>query len=401
MRQGLKRDLTVQDEAIQKSLSGIRDLARGQVNLESGAATDEQIAEHRMDLQEAYLEHVDRHGALNTPLNYTLMAEDDDRALLFALEVYDKKSDCWQPSGIMGHRAIAAGGAPSALSGPGDALDYHLQMSSRRDFGEIGGLIGQDADTVRDALSASGRIYKRPDGTWATARDYLSGNVREKLEWAERAAATDPSYEANVRALREVQPQWIWGEDISVPPGSPWVPDRYANQWIQERLGVRPLDRGYQEAPDGDYFAYDPDFGRWRQRWLFPKDRYTNAANDAWGTPMVSAQKIIEKVLAGGSLQVGEKMTAEDVRFAQERARALQEDWEQWLWNQPDRAADLEHRYNHTFNEYRPRNYQGKEYYPGMSVTWQKQLHPFQREAIQRVTVDGVPFAFGVWCAYG
>ena len=217
----------------------------------------------------------------------------------------------------------------------------------------------------------------------------MSGNVREKLRWAERAAATDPSFQANVQALREVQPPWVGGEDISVPLGSPWVPDRYVNQWIMERMGIQSLRRGYGTPADGDYFAYDPDFGRWRQRWQFPKDYRTLNANREWGTPKVSSQKIIEKMLTGGSLQIGETMSAEDVRFAQERARALQEDWEGWLWSDPERTADLERRYNHTFNQYRPRSYRGKEYYPGMAVEWQQQLHPFQREGIQRIVVDG------------
>ena len=388
-RQAVRRDLSTEDAAIRESLASVRDLARRQVNLESGGAPGPEIEENRLQLQDAYLEHVTAHGALNTPLNYSLMAEDPDRAPLFALENYDKGSNCWRPASIMGHRSISAAGAVPALAGPSDALDYHLQMSGRLDFDEVGGLIGQDADAVRDSLAAMGRVYRLSEGGWTTAEDYLSGNVREKLRWAERAAATDPSFQANVQALREVQPPWVGGEDISVPLGSPWVPDRYVNQWIMERMGIQSLRRGYGTPADGDYFAYDPDFGRWRQRWQFPKDYRTLNANREWGTPKVSAQKIIEKMLTGGSLQIGETMSAEDVRFAQERVRALQEDWEGWLWSDHERTADLERRYNHTFNEYRPRSYRGKEYYPGMAVEWQQQLHPFQREGIQRIVVDG------------
>ena len=384
------RQLTANDEVVHKSLQKVRDLARGQVNLESADTSDKDIEANRQKLQQAYLTHVKQHGALNSPLGYALMIEDPDRALLFALENYEKASDCWQPAGILGDRAISgAAGAVPQLAGVQDALDYHMQKAARLDFKEIGELVGQDEQEVRDSLSQMGRVYQDPKGGWVTSEEYLSGNVREKLEKAKSAAEADPTYRANIEALEDVQPAWIGSEDIVVPMGSPWVPAHYVNQWIGERLGIGSRGRGYGNDGDGQYFAYDPDSGRWRQRWQFPKGYRTNDANLEWGTPKVAAQKIIEKMITGGSLQIGDSMSAEDVRFAQERARSLQEDWEEWLWSDQARAGLLEKRYNHTFNDYKPRTHKGKAYYPGMSSEWQQQLHPFQREAIQRIISEG------------
>ena len=384
-----RKRLSAEDAVLMKSLTGVRSLARQQINLESGGAPETEIEANRLKLQEVYLGHATTHGALNSPKNYALMGDDMDRALLFSLENYDKESECWRPADILGGRTISAEGAAPALTGPSDALDYHMQMAGKLDFEAIGSSIGQDANAVRDSLASMKRVYRVPGGDWTVAEDYLSGNVREKLQWAERAAASDPSFQPNVEALREVLPTWVGGEDIDVPLGSPWVPDRYVNQWIRERLGIKGHDLGWGASSDSSFFAYEPDFGRWRQRWLFPKDYQTVNANQEWGTPKVPAQKIIEKMLTGGSLNIGEKMDAEDVRFAQQRARALQEDWSEWLWSDPERTAELERRYNHTFNEYKPRTYQGKQYYPGMSTEWQEQMHPFQREAIQRIVSDG------------
>ena len=384
--------VSAEDKPLVASLGAVRDLARRQVDMEAGGSADADIEANRQTLQDAYVKHVDGHGALNTPRNYALMGDDEDRALLFSLETYNKASDCWGPADIMGVRTISARDALPMLGGANDALDYHMQTSGKLDFSAIGDLIGEDADTVRDSLSTSGRVYRMPDGDWTTSDKYLSGNVREKLEWAKRAAAADPAFQPNVEALQDVQPPWVGGEDIRVPLGSPWVPAEYVNQWVAEKLGINPHGSGgYRRNDGGDdqFFAYDPDFGRWRQRRQFPKDYRTQEANRAMGTPKVPAQKIIEKLLTGGSLQIGDKMTAEDVRFAQQRARDLQENWQEWLWSDPDRAATLEHTYNHTFNQYKPRTYHAKEFYPGMAAEWQRQLHPFQREGIQRIVSDG------------
>ena len=289
----------------------------------------------------------------------------------------------------MGQRVISAGPVSPQLSTPSDALAYHLQVSRDLDFDAIGARIGMAGDEVRDALAATGQVFKRPQGDWVRASEYLSGNVREKLEWARRAAATNPGFRGNVTALTEVQPTWVGSEDIPVPLGAPWVPHKYVNQWIKEEVGIESRGQRYGDSGDNAYFVYSQDSGRWRQRWPFPKDYRTNMVNREYGTSMLPAQKIIEKMLTGGSLQVGEKMTAEDVKLAQAQSQQLQESWENWVWKQPERAAELERKYNDTFNAHRARSHPDTGYYPGMSAKWQRQLHPFQREAINRIVTDG------------
>ena len=60
---------------------------------------------------------------------------------------------------------------------------------------------------------------------YLTADEYLSGNVREKLDWARRSAELYPQdYAANVQALEAVQPVDLTASEISVRLGATWLP---------------------------------------------------------------------------------------------------------------------------------------------------------------------------------
>lgn len=67
-------------------------------------------------------------------------------------------------------------------------------------------LSGKSTDTIKEELT--GVIFNNPvTDKWETADEYLSGNVRDKLETAKVYAENHPEYAVNVQALTQVQPK--------------------------------------------------------------------------------------------------------------------------------------------------------------------------------------------------
>ena len=368
-----------------RDLVEIRDAARTLVGMESVGVDSASIEDTRGGLRDLYMAYVEEHGeALNSPKNESLIGIDRDSSLLFSLERYDNDQECWQPSSILYERAIGAAPKAQIATAP-DAMMSTLAETGRLNFERMGEKLGQDADSVRDSLAASGHIFHDPvRNEWQGRSRYLSGDVREKLRQSQTAVQSNPSYRANAEALEGVQPAWIGSEDIDARMGAPWIGDAQVNRWIAERMNIRNAPRG----GDKRFFAYEPDSGRWVKRYNFPPNEAYNA-NRVWGTGDMKAQELLERVLKGGSLHK-EGMTSEEFKRVQQQASQMQQDFEDWLWSDPKRASELERTYNDTFNAVRHRQYDGSHLtFPGMAEKWRQQLYPFQRGAVQRVIEDG------------
>ena len=405
-----------------KSLVAIRTAARQLITQESGDTGSETVEESRRDLRNLYDSHVGEHGeAINTPENRKLLGANADNNLLFALENYDKATECWQPSGIMERRAVGAVPVQKANS-PEDALVATLNESGRLDFARMGEMIGKDETEVREELEEAGLVYRSPDGqSWQTSEEYLSGNVREKLRKAQTAAQADPAFRAHVAALEQVQPNPIAAEDIGTPLGAPWIPASVINQWAQEKLRPeKPSYRQMQAGLTGQFFKYgteseafvgqsvNEETGKTTNKregtasggWQMAEKMKLNPAVESqqWGTPQMKAQAILLKVLQGSPISV--TMPSDDGKKripdpgatleAQQKGKEMQADFEKWVWENEERSADLEERYNDVHNAHAPRVFDGSnQTFPGMSEQWQKQMRPHQRDAIHRVVKEG------------
>lgn len=68
------------------------------------------------------------------------------------------------------------------------------------------------------------------------APEYLSGDVRTRLDHAEAAALHDARYQVNVEALRQVQPEPVGVEEIQARLGSVWISPSIHRQFLTEIL---------------------------------------------------------------------------------------------------------------------------------------------------------------------
>ena len=380
----------------------------------SASSTDAEMEADREALREMYEAYTAKHEeAINTPPNKQFLSGDPDAHLLFALESYDKESECWQPADIMYQRIVGAAQEVKANT-PADALAVTQDEAGALNFERMGALTGRSGEDVRADLEAERLIFKEPDGRgWVTADDYLSGDVRSKLQEAEIKAAADPSYRVNVETLQGIQPPWISAEDIGAEMGAPWIPADMVNAWVREHLNPT-TSYSRRRSASGDYFIYtdggeaylsettDEDgkvkttlkgasgVGGWNQvEDLRGPDAVMKAQ---WGTPERPAPALILAALRNSPIDVttGGNPNPEATEAARQKMAEIKQSFADWVWTDPERRERLERKYNELYNADVLRSYDGSHLaFPGMSLEWQRQMRPFQRDAIQRIVTDG------------
>ena len=127
---------------------------------------------------------------------------------------------------------------PSRADNADDAVKISLTYRNKIDPEYVGQLLGiEDAEQVKKELVGKDLAFVNPDGGLMEAPfEYLSGNVRAKLEKAEEAAKDDPIYDKNVQALKRVQPEDLKVDQIYFRLGTPWVPTESVEDFIREVL---------------------------------------------------------------------------------------------------------------------------------------------------------------------
>lgn len=229
-------------------------------------------------------------------------------------------------------------------------------------------------------------IYKDPAKGWVTADEYLSGNVKEKLHEAKRAAMQEPDvYNRNVEALEAVQPEPVEAKDITVRPTASWIPPKIHSDFAADFFKASGFEIKYSDITG---------------RWLIQKDSQAFGDNDTrYGVPgIMSGFEIYKRILTGKSLTVWRR-TADDRRVVdvdatmqvQTKAEQLIDAFKKWIWSGPgseDRIAKLVPIYNDLFNVYRERKWDGSHLtFDTMNQAYR--LRPHQANAVWRSLVEG------------
>ena len=420
-----------QDRAARvRGMLSVRDRAKSLMDMEiAPEAEADELEEQRAELKAEYLAFRKQYGPLNGKQNIKAMRRDGSQTFLRSLEICESEEGCaapkrdqkadltdnWQPVDIFERRVH--GVAPiSRAETAADALAAVRDMAGNRgriDFEAMGTMLYRPAADVQQELVTEGLIFRNPDtGQWEGREEYLSGNVRQKLEDAEGLVnAGLTQYEPYVRALREVQPEDIPAGDIYVMPGAAWVTEDMINQFIRDEIlqsrtdythpslgrytNRRDMDNPYQ------FFVKDEGTGRWRIAWSLNKNSNVPPdINDEWATPAKGAADIIKAALEGGTIKVTRPETdelgkerrvldPEATVVAQQKVDAVVERFREWLWKDPARAGESAARYNRVMNNIRPRTFDGSHLtFPGMSAEWQEKIRSHQKDATYRVMRD-------------
>lgn len=324
------------------------------------------------------------------PKTPPVMDRDPTMAVVRALDLYDINDDPdekgkrgWSPASILSKRAVKAKTRPSAVDNPADALRLSRNETGKVDIGRVAQLLGVDEPQALTALGDA--VYEDVDGGgWQSAEEYLSGDTREKLRRARRAAAENPRYTRNVAALDAVTPDDLTAEDVDGRLGAVWIEEDTVTQFLRESLGdsqVQAVHLGgtrwtVKEGPAGDLNQTQGSYGTDK------RDAYRIAENLLTGRPIRISRTVIGP--DGGKKSVLDK---DATKLAQTRADALAKRFKEWLWEDPERADYLLTRYNDRFNSLVPRDYDGSPYeIDGLADGWT--LKPHQAAAVRRIVSE-------------
>ncbi|UWU25997.1 DEAD/DEAH box helicase family protein (plasmid) [Rhizobium sp. CB3060] len=308
--------------------------------------------------------------------------DDPDCWLVASIEDYDLETDTARPGKIFTERVISPPTAPIITSGA-DALAVVLNERGRVDLEHIAELLHRDPDDVVAELGDA--IFRDPaDGSWRTADAYLSGPVRTKLATAEAAAAVDPAYGRNVRALQAVQPTDLRPSDITARLGAPWIPAADVVAFVKEMMNVEIR------------IHHMPELGSWtvEARQL----GYTAVGTSEWGTSRRHAGDLLTDALNSRIPQIfdvfkdasGERrvLNVVDTEAARDKLQRIKEAFQSWIWTDPDRTDRLARVYNDRFNNIAPRAFDGSHLkLPGASAAFV--LYEHQKRGIWRIIADG------------
>ena len=183
------------------------------------------------------------------------------------------------------------------------------------------------------------------------------------------AEAAGPAYARNAEALRHVQPEDVLPGDIDANLGAPWIPASDIQAFAAELFGVAALVHPGRPPEEGR--------GVERRRRL-RRPRQSVAATAEYGTPRANGTWLLELALnmktpvIYDTIQDGDReervVNQEATLAAREKQKLIKERFKSWVFADPDRTERLVRLYNDTYNNLRPRLFDGSHLdFPGMS----------------------------------
>ena len=386
----------------------VRDSARRLIDLQLGGADDAQVGEEQARLNTLYDRFQEKYGLLSSAGNRLAFRQDSSYPLLCSLEVLDEEGNLKRKADMFTKRTILHRQSVTSVDTAVEALGVSIGERACVDLGFMASLMGGGDKTGQIISDLKGIIFKDPESGpaviseenpdwhkgWQTADEYLSGDVRGKLEKAKEAAQGYPEFIPNVEALTAVQPKDLTAPEISVRIGAPWIDTKYYKQFLFELLNTP----GWLQNGRID-ILYSNVTGEWKIKGK-SEDSFTNTRVHAtYGTKLINAYEIFQASLNQRSVQVFETATNADGKrvrvlngketaIAQQKQDAMEGAFHDWIFKDPERRADLCAVYNRMFNSIRPREYDGQHInFIGMNP--EIKLEPHQRNAVARILYGG------------
>jgi len=362
--------------------TAMKELIAGQID----GLSDTKLNMLRAKLKRAYEEFVSKYGKLQDTDN-TVVLSDIDGYTLQALEVW-KGGKFQGLSDIFTKNTIKPALKLEDAKTPQEAI-----TTSLAEYGEIRG------EYIKKALGADwfeqcgDLVFKEPNATdrYVTRDEYLSGDVVAKLDEAKTAAATDPTFERNVKELEQVQPATIPFDDITIHLGARWIPQEVLNDFVKETLGLHASSSRNYEWVDGERreiiksgVVYVPETDTFE---INIEAKELGGQADDWKTADKSVKEIFQAALEDKDFRIVRKdkdgntwIDQEATELANSKVADLREHFEQWLPGDDARVQTMERAYNDRFNRIVLRKWDGSHLnVPGLMG---KELRPHQKDAV-------------------
>ena len=371
-----------------KGMVGIRNCTQELINLQLEEYPDTVIKEKQAELNSLYDAFSKKHGLINSQTNKRAFNQDSSYCLLCSLEKLDDEGNFKGKADMFTKRTIKKAEVVTSVDTASEALAVSLSEKARVDLDYMAELTGKDVDTVKEELT--GIIFQNPlMDKWETADEYLSGNVRDKLETAKVYAESHPEYAVNVQALTQVQPKELDASEIEVRIGATWIAPKYIEDFMRETFETPQhlLDRNVVGV------QYSDVTGQWNIKGK-NADYGNSLVNMTYGTSRRNAYTILEDSLNLKDSRVFDTieedgkekrvLNKKEPTIASQKQEAIREAFKDWVFRDPERRLVLVAKYNQLFNSTRPREYDGSHLkFPGMTPDIELKTH--QKNAVAHV----------------
>ena len=382
-----------------KGMIAIRDCVRTLIEYQTEDYSDAEIQAEQVRLNELYDDFSKKYGLINARANNSAFSSDSSYCLLSSLEVLDDEGNFIRKADMFSKRTIKQKVTILSVDTASEAYALSLAEKAKIDMPYMMELTGKSEQELFEDLK--GVIFLNPmhtsdeDGRpkYLPADEYLSGNVREKLEWARRSAELYPEdYAENVRALEAVQPVDLTASEISVRLGATWLPPEIAEQFMFELFGT----------PRYCQWNIHVHFSQYTGEWNVEGKSYdrTNVkAYNTYGTSRINGYKIMEETLNLKDVRIfdyiedenGKKtavLNKKETAIAQGKQELIKQAFADWIWQDPERREKLTRLYNEKFNSTRPREYDGS-HMSFVGINPEITLRPHQVNAIAHILYGG------------
>ena len=371
-----------------KRMVKIRDVTNELIQCQMEEESDEEIIKLQEKLNEEYDTFTAKYGLISSNANKRAFSQDSSYCLLTSLEFLDDKGELKRKADIFTKRTIRRAETVTSVDTASEALAVSIGERAGVDLSYMAQLSGKTEEELTEELA--GVIFKNPIGEkWEPSDEYLSGNVREKLQIAKQFAEDHSEYQVNVQYLEQVQPKDLDASEIEARLGATWISEDYITRFMAETFHTPRYYVGSKVK-----VQYAEVTGQWN---VMGKnvDSYGNAlVTSTYGTQRANAYRLLEDALNLRDTKIydtvqdadGEhrELNRKETMLAQQKQELIKEEFKEWIFKDLHRREDLCKIYNERFNSIRPREYDGSHIqFVGMNP--EITLMPHQKNAVAHV----------------
>lgn len=383
----------------------LRDTVRELLKVQADDRPENEIKAVQQKLSVQYDDFYKKYGLLHSRKSRQVLRDDCSYNLLLTLEKEFDKDKLIAKSDIFTKRTVRTSKPIEHVDTALEALAISMAETAKVDLEYMSKLTDMSQELLIAELK--GEIFLVPNtGEYQSASEYLSGDIRQKLDIAANFAETDSRFAENVTSLEKAMPEPLKAGDIDVKIGATWIPKELYQQFMYElfqtpRENREDVKKAFWVKPKN----ITVDYSEHTNTWHIENKRADSSvlSRRDFGTKNMSAYEIMEQLLNLKEPKVYKSETYLDLngnekerrvvdikatKIVQQKAAKIKQAFKDWIFRDPERAIPLVEQYNRQFNSIRPREYDGSALrFPGMNSAITLKEH--QKNAIAHALFGG------------
>ena len=329
-----------------KGMVAIRDATNRLLERQLEECSDEEVASLQAELNRVYDSFTAKYGLLNSNANKRAFSMDSSYCLLTSLEFLDEKGELKRKADIFTKRTIRRAEPVTSVDTASEALAVSIGEKAKVDIPYMMQLTGKTEEEVTEELT--GVIFKNPlTDKWEPSDEYLSGNVREKLNIARQFAENHSEYMVNVQALERVQPKDLDASEIEARLGATWISPDYITEFMAETFHTPRQHINYERIK----VQYAEVTGQWNVKGKNVDSSNNPLSTATYGTQRANAYRLLEDALnlrdtkiydtihdADGEHRV---LNRKETTLAQQKQELIREEFKEWIFKDMRRGEAL------------------------------------------------------------